>query len=66
MCNYSQYLVEQGIKQGIEKEKLELLERMEARHYSDVQIMDILQVSAEYLKVLRIQLQKRLVAMADD
>ena len=70
MCNYSQYLVEQGIKQGIEqgieKEKLELLERMEARHYSDVQIMDILQVSADYLKVLRIQLQKRLVAMADD
>ena len=66
MCNYSQYLVEQGIKQGIEKEKLELLERMEARHYSDVQIVELLQVDADYLKLLRSKLHKRLTVMADD
>ena len=66
MCNYSQYLVEKGIEKGIEKDKLNILERMEARHYSDMQIMDLLQVKADYLKVLRSQLQKRLPAMADD
>ena len=62
MCNYSQYLVEQDI----EKEILKLLERMEARHYSDMQIMELLQVDADYLKLLRDKLQKRMTAMADD
>ena len=62
MCNYSEYLKQ---KQEI-KDKLDFLERLEADHFSDKQIMRLLQVDAEHLKSLREMLQeKRAAAMAD-
>ena len=66
MCNYSQYLVEKGIEKGIEKEKLELLEELEASHFSDKRIMKLLRIDANQLEVLRNKLQQRLPVMADD
>ena len=62
MCNYSQYLVEQGI----EKKELDILEELEASHFSDKRIMKLLRIDAKHLEVLRNKLQKRLAAMADD
>ncbi len=62
MCNYSQYLVEQGI----EKKELDILEELEASHFSDKRIMKLLRIDAKQLEVLRNKLQKRLAAMADD
>ncbi len=62
MCNYSEYL----IKQGMEKEKLGILEQLELLHLSEKKIMTILQVDAEHLKSLRKMLQeKRAAVMAD-
>ena len=62
MCNYSEYLKEE---QKI-KDKLEVLERMEAHHYSDIQIMELLGIDIEKLKSLREMLQeKRATVMAD-
>ena len=66
MCNYSQYLEEKGKKEGREEEKLSFLERMEALHYNDKQIMDLLEIDAVILKSLRSKLQSRQVAMEDD
>ena len=74
MCNYSQYLVEKGKKEGIEEgkeegreeEKLAFLEKLEARHYSDSQIMKFLEVDKNRLQFLREKLQERLTVMADD
>ena len=74
MCNYSQYLVqkgkkegrEEGIEKGREEEKLAFLEKLEARHYSDSQIMEFLEVDETRLKILRKKLQGRLAVMADD
>ena len=62
MCNYSEFLKqEQEIK-----DKLEFLEKMEARHYNDNQIMDLLGIDIEHLKSLREMLQeKRAAVMAD-
>ena len=54
MCNYSEYLKEEAI----EKRNLKLLERMEACHYNDFQIMEIMEISADQLKVLREKLQE--------
>ena len=62
MCNYSEFLKQEAK----EEEKLEFLEKMEARHYNDSQIMDLLGVDIEKLKSLREMLQeKRAAAMAD-
>ena len=74
MCNYSQYLVqkgknegrEQGREEGREEEKLAFLKKLEARHYSDSQIMEFLEVDKNRLKSLRKKLQERLTVMADD
>ena len=62
MCNYSEYL-----KQKAKEERdLEFLERLEADHFNDNQIMKLLQVDAEHLKSLREMLQeKRAAVMAD-
>ena len=54
MCNYSQYLKEEAI----EKRNLKLLERMEACHYNDLQIMEIMEISVEQLKSLREKFQE--------
>ncbi len=62
MCNYSEYLM----KKQEEKDKLEFLEQLDIRHYSDNQIMDLLRINADYLKYLRNKLQERqTVATAD-
>ena len=70
MCNYSEYLKQEAKEEAREeqkvKDKLEFLEKMEARHYNDSQIMDLLGVDIEKLKSLREMLQeKRAAVMAD-
>ena len=74
MCNYSQYLeekgvikgLEQGREEGREEEKIAFLEKLEARHYNDSQIMEFLEVDKTRLKFLRKKLQEKLIVMADD
>ena len=62
MCNYSEYLM----KKAEERKNLEFLERLEADHFNDNQIMKLLQVDAEHLKSLREMLrEKRAAVMAD-
>ena len=62
MCNYSEYLKQKAK----EEEKLEMLEQLEADHYSDMQIMRLLRIDVEQLKSLREKLQeKRAAVMAD-
>ena len=70
MCNYSEYLIDQGKakgrKEGIEEGKLDFLEQLEAFHYSDKRIMQLLRIDAEHLKSLREKLrEKRAAVMAD-
>ena len=66
MCNYSEYLKQKAKEEQVIKDKLEVLERMEEDHYSDVQIMRLLRIDAELLKSLREKLQeKRAAVMAD-
>ena len=74
MCNYSEYLIDQGkakgrkegIEEGIEKGKLDFLEQLETDHFSDKQIMRLLRIDAEQLKSLRKMLhEKRAAVMAD-
>ena len=62
MWNYTEYLM----KKQEEKVKMELLEKLEVRHYSDVQIMDLLGVDIEQLKLLRSRLQERRAAATAD
>ena len=62
MCNYSEYL-----KQKAKKERdLEFLERLEAFHYSDKRIMQLLRIDAEHLKSLREMLQEKRAAVVAD
>ena len=62
MCNYSEYLKQKAK----EEEKLKFLEKLEARHYSDSQIMELLGIDSEKLKSLRELLkEKRAAVMAD-
>ncbi len=62
MCNYSEFLKQEAK----EEEKLKFLEKLEARHYNDSQIMDLLGIDIEHLKSLREMLQeKRAAVMAD-
>ncbi len=62
MCNYSEYLKQKAKKE----EKLEFLERLEADHFNDKQIMKLLQVDAEHLKSLREMLQEKRAAVLAD
>ena len=59
----NQFYVE--LKKRIEKE-LDILEELEASHFSDKRIMKLLRIDAKHLEVLRNKLQKRLPVMADD
>ena len=66
MCNYSEYLKQKAKEEQVIKDKLEVLERMEEDHYSDVQIMRLLRIDAELLKSLREKLlEKHAAVMAD-
>ena len=66
MCNYSEFLKQEAKEEQEIKDKLEVLERMETRHYSDIQIMELLGIDIEKLKSLRDMLQeKRAAVMAD-
>ena len=66
MCNYSEYLRQEAKEEAIEKRNLKLLERMEACHYNDLQIMEIMEINIEQLKSLREKLQEtRAAVMAD-
>ena len=78
MCNYSQYLVQKGKKEGIEEgiekgiekgreeEKLDTLEQLEQLRSSDKRIMKILKIDAQRLMYLRNKLLARQSIMADD
>ncbi|MBR5840325.1 MAG: hypothetical protein IKZ84_17430, partial [Victivallales bacterium] len=59
MWNYTEYLMKKAEEKQEEKVKMELLEKLEVRHYSDVQIMDLLGVDIEQLKLLCSRLQER-------
>ena len=70
MCNYSEYLIEKGMEKGmekgIEKGKLDVLEQLEAEHFSDERILKFLRINTEQLKSLREMLrEKRAAVMAD-
>ena len=62
MCNYSEYLKQKAK----EEEKLEMLEQLEADHYSDMQIMRLLRIDVEQLKSLREKLQEKHAAVMAD
>ena len=62
MCNYSEYLKQKAK----EEEKLEMLEQLEADHYSDMQIMRLLRIDVEQLKSLREKLQEKRTAVTAD
>ena len=66
MCNYSEFLKQEAKEEAKQERDLEFLEQLEARHYNDSQIMDLLGVDIEHLKSLREMLQeKRAAVMAD-
>ena len=66
MCNYSEFLKQEAKEEAKQERDLEFLEQLEARHYNDSQIMDLLGVDIEKLKSLREMLQeKRAAVMAD-
>ena len=70
MCNYSEYLKQKAKEEAREeqkiKDKLEVLERMEEDHYSDMQIMRLLRIDVEQLKSLREKLQEKHAAVMAD
>ena len=74
MGNYSQYLYEKGYKIGFEigltevreKFKLGVLERMDALHYSDEDIMKVLKIDSDRLKFFRIVVQEMQSDKVDD
>ena len=67
MCNYSQFLVQKGKAEGREeqekKDMLKFLESLEAFHYSDKRIMQLLRIDAEHLKSLREMLREKRAAV---
>ena len=66
MCNYSEFLKQEAKEEAKQERDLEFLEQLEARHYNDSQIMDLLGVDIEKLKSLREMLhEKRAAIMAD-
>ena len=62
MCNYSEYLIETGIEKG----KLDILDQLEAEHFSDERILKFLRINAEQLKSLREKLQEKHAAVMAD
>ena len=62
MCNYSEYLIEKGIEKG----KLDILDQLEAEHFSDERILKFLRINAEQLKSLREKLQEKHAAVMAD
>ena len=62
MWNYTEYLM----KKQEEKVKMEFLEELEASHFSDKQIIKLLRIDAEQLKLLRNRLQERRAAATAD
>ena len=62
MCNYSEFLIEKGIEKG----KLDILEQLEAEHFSDERILKFLRINAEQLKSLREKLQEKHAAVMAD
>ena len=62
MWNYTEYLM----KKQEEKDKMEFLEELEASHFSDKQIIKLLRIDAEQLKLLRNRLQERRAAATAD
>ena len=66
MCNYSEYLQQKAKEEQVIKDMLKVLESLEAFHYSDKRIMQLLRIDAEHLKSLREMLrEKRTAVMAD-
>ena len=66
MWNYTEYLMKKAEEKQEEKDKMEFLEELEASHFSDKQIIKLLRIDAEQLKLLRSRLQeRRAVATAD-
>ena len=66
MCNYSEYLKQKAKEEQVIKDMLKFLESLEAFHYSDKRIMQLLRIDAEHLKSLREMLrEKRAAVMAD-
>ena len=47
MCNYSEYLKQKAKEEQVIKDMLKMLARLETRHFSDGQIMDILEIDIE-------------------
>ncbi len=66
MGNYSEYLKQKAREEQKIKDYLNFLERMEAEHLTDKQIIRLLRIDIEHLKSLREMLQeKRAAVMAD-
>ena len=66
MCNYSEFLKQEAKEEAKQQRDLEFLEKLEARHYNDSQIMDLLGVDIEKLKSLREMLQEKRAAVTAD
>ena len=66
MCNYSEFLKQEAKEEQEIQDKLKFLEKMEARHYNDSQIMDLLGIDIEKLKQLREMLQEKHAAVMAD
>ena len=66
MGNYSEYLKQKTKKEAREERDLEFLEHLEAHHYSDSQIMELLGFDIEKLKYLRKMLQEKRAAVVAD
>ncbi len=66
MCNYSEYLKQKAGEEQKIKDMLKMLERMETRHFSDGQIIDLLEIDLEKLKFLREMLQEKRTAVTAD
>ncbi|MBR6057034.1 MAG: hypothetical protein IKP58_02575 [Victivallales bacterium] len=66
MCNYSEFLKQEAKEEQEIKDMLKVMERMEARHYNDNQIMELLGIDIEKLKSLREMLQEKHAAVLAD
>ncbi|MBR6326906.1 MAG: hypothetical protein IKR61_08885 [Lachnospiraceae bacterium] len=58
MCNLSEVILEKGIEQGIEKKMLEVIRNMIRHDYSDEQIMEVVDVPKDKVKLIREEMQQ--------